>query len=81
MKKLTEFQERVLETIKKGPNGMANWWEVAWNGFSKEWNGNRSSHGILITNIQKAAKRLSEEKIIVILPPKDEYSAATYCIL
>lgn len=77
--RLTKFQSRVLDAIERGPNQMADWWEVAWNGFPREWESKRSSHGVLITNIQRAARALEELGIVVILPPKDEWSSAVYC--
>lgn len=63
MAELTEFQKRVLATIEAFPNMQANTWEIAWNGFAKEWNVKRSSHGAIFrcilyeTSVQKQIRK------------------------
>ncbi len=36
----SRLQKRVIDTIEKSPNGMANIWEIVWNGFIKNGNQN-----------------------------------------
>lgn len=76
---MTDFQKRVLETIKRGPNQIANWYEIARIGFASDWDV-PARRGVLITNIQKAAWVLKEAGIIGIISPKDQWDAATYFI-
>ena len=78
MDDLTVFQKRVLDTIERSPNMLANTWEVAWNGFAKEWNAKKSSHGAIFRCILQAAKVLQDKHLIVILPPKSEHDTYTF---
>jgi len=79
VKNLTPFQKRVLETIDKFPNSMANTWEVAWNGFAKEWNEKRSAHGALFRCILQAGQAMQSKGVIVILSPRDQHDTYTFC--
>lgn len=78
VKTLTPFQKRVLDTIDKFPNSIANTWEVAWNGFAKEWNEKRSGHGALFRCILQAAQSMQKKGVIVILPPRDQHDTYTF---
>lgn len=81
MDKLTEFQKRVLATIEASPNMNANTWEIAWNGFAKEWNAKRPSHGAIFRCILQAGQALKTKGLIVILPPRDQHDTYTFCSL
>jgi hypothetical protein len=76
--KLTPYQRRVLETIEKSPNELANTWEVVRNGFAKEWNEKASSHGAIFRCIVQAAHIMQKKGLIVILPPRDQHSTYTF---
>jgi hypothetical protein len=78
VKTLTPFQRRVLDTIDKFPNSMANTWEVAWNGFAKEWEEKRSGHGALFRNIVNAAHAMQKKELLVILSPRDQHDTYTF---
>lgn len=78
VKKLTPFQKRVLDTINQAPNSFSNTWEVAWNGFSKEWNEKKSSHGAIFRCILQAAQAMQKRGIVVILPPRDQHDTYTF---
>jgi len=80
-KDLTDYQKRVLEAIEASPNMQANTWEIAWNGFSKEWSAGRSSHGAIFRCILQAGQALKEKGLIVILTPRDEHDTYTFCSL
>jgi len=75
---LTPYQKRILETIEKFPNEMANTWEVAWNGFAKEWNAKRSAHGAIFRCIVQAAYVMQKKNVIVILAPRDQHDTYTF---
>jgi hypothetical protein len=75
---LTPFQKRILETVEKFPNEMANTWEVAWNGFSKEWNAKRSAHGAIFRCIIQAAYIMEKKGVIVILSPKTQHDTYVF---
>lgn len=81
MEELTVFQKRVLATIEAFPNSMANTWEIAWNGFAKEWNAKRSSHGAIFRCILQAGQALKKKGLIVILPPRDQHDTYTFSSL
>jgi len=74
---LTDFQKRVLATIEASPNMIANTWEIAWNGFPKEWK-KRSAHGAIFRCILQAGNALQDKKLIVILSPRDEHDTYTF---
>lgn len=78
VRKLTPFRKRVLDTIERAPNMIANTWEVAWNGFPKEWEAKRSAHGALCRSILQAGMFMQDRGIIVILPPHDENDSHAY---
>jgi hypothetical protein len=81
MEELTDFQKRVLATIEAFPNSMANTWEIAWNGFAKEWNAKRPSHGAIFRCILQAGQALRKKGLIVILPPRDQHDTYTFSSL
>ena len=75
---LTDFQKRVLETIEASPNSIANTWEIAWNGFAKEWEAKRSVHGALIRCILQAGQALDEKGLVVTLPGRDQWDGTAF---
>ena len=77
VKTLTSFQKRVLDCVESFPNSMANTWEIAWNGFAKEWSTKISGHGALIRNIINAGNAMRKKGIVVILTPRDQHDSYT----
>lgn len=59
----------------------ANTWEIAWNGFAKEWEEKRSGHGALFRCILQAGQAMKNKGLIVILPPRDQHDTYTFSSL
>ncbi len=74
---MSDFQDRILATVKRDPEKAMHLWIIAERGFPEQW-AKRSARGALVGNIRRFGPKIKQ---LGYIPPRTRFGDGTLYLL